>query len=103
MRRRRWTFLSNHGRVFAYISKHPRETTQSMAHEVGLSIRGVQIILGELQEEGYIVRQKEGRCNHYAVHPEMPMRHRLDRKHTVGEVLEAIGAFPAGRRGKGDS
>jgi predicted transcriptional regulator len=97
MRKRRWTFLSNHGQVLAYITKHPQKTTQSIAHAVGLSMRGVQIILDELQEEGYIDRQKEGRCNQYAVHPEMPMRHRFHSRHTVGEVLKAIGAFPAGK------
>lgn len=98
MRKGRWTFLSNHGRVLAHITRHPLKTTQSIAHEVSLSIRGVQIVLDELQEEGYIERHKEGRCNHYTVHPEMPMRHRFDSKHTVGEMLEAIGAMPAGKR-----
>ena len=96
MRKRKWTFLSNHGRLLAYLSKHPEKTTQSIAHEVGLSIRGVQIILCELEQKGYIERRKVGRCNQYIIHPEMPMRHRFDKKHTVGEVLEAIGAMTVG-------
>jgi predicted ArsR family transcriptional regulator len=94
MRKRKWTFLSNHGRVLAYITKHPQKTTQLMAYSVGLSIHGVQIILDELEEQGYIERHKVGRCNQYLIHPDMPMRHRFDRQHTVGDVLEAIGAMP---------
>jgi predicted transcriptional regulator len=95
MRKRKWTFLSIHGRVLAYITKHPQKTIQSISHEVGLSIRAVQIIIDELEEQGYMERQKVGRCNQYVIHPEMPMRHRFDRQHTVGDVLEAIGAISA--------
>ena len=96
MAKSKWTFLSTHGIVLAYIAKRPKSTTQVIAQEVGLSIRGVQQILDELEEEGYMDRQKLGRCNHYVVHPEMPMRHSLERKHNVGQILLAIGAIPKG-------
>ena len=96
MTKSKWTILSNHGRVLAYIAKRPISTTQVIAQEVGLSIRGVQQILDELEEEGYIGRQKLGRCNRYIVHPEIPMRHRLERKYSVGQILLAIGAIPKG-------
>ena len=95
----KWTFLSNHGRVLAYVSKNPKSTTQVIAHKVELSIRGVQQILDELEAEGYLNREKLGRCNHYVVHPEMPMRHRLEKKCSVGKILMAIGAIP-GKEGK---
>jgi DNA-binding MarR family transcriptional regulator len=96
MAKKEWTFLSNHGRVLAYVTKRPKSTAQVIAQEVGLSIRGVQQILDELEEEGYVERQKLGRCNQYVVHLEMPMRHRLERKHCVGQILLAIGAIPKG-------
>jgi DNA-binding MarR family transcriptional regulator len=85
-----WTFLSNHGRVFFYIAKHPRSTTEAISHEVGLTQRGVQKIISELEETGYIARRKEGRCNFYIVHPELPMRHKLERDHAVGELLDVL-------------
>jgi len=90
-----WTFLSNHGRVFAYIAKHPKVTTEAIAREVGLTQRGVQKIIADLEAAGYIARRKEGRCNHYAVHPELPMRHPLEREHAVGELLSALGSEPS--------
>ena len=80
--------------MLAYITRNPQKTTQTIAQELGLSIRGVQIILNELEEQGYIEREKIGRHNQYVIHPEMPMRGRFDRKCTVGKVLEAIGAMP---------
>jgi len=88
---RQWTFLSNHGRVFVYITKHPRSTTEVISREVGLTQRGVQKIIAEMDTAGYIARRKEGRCNHYIIHPELPMRHSLEHEHAVGELLLALG------------
>ena len=88
-----WTFLSNHGRVFVYLSKNPSSTTEKISREVGLSLRGVQKIITDLEAAGYVARHKEGRCNHYTIHAEMPMRHRLEQNHSVGDILLALGYF----------
>jgi DNA-binding MarR family transcriptional regulator len=90
MEKGQWAFLSNHGRVFVYIAKHPKSTTELISREVGLSQRWVQKIIVELEEAGYVARRKEGRCNRYIVHPELPMRHRLERDHAVGDLLMAL-------------
>ena len=91
MQRGNWTFLSNHGRVFVYLSKHPASTTETISREVGLSLRGVQKIITDLENSGYVARHKQGRCNHYTIHSEMPMRHRLEQDHSVGDILLALG------------
>jgi DNA-binding MarR family transcriptional regulator len=85
-----WTFLSNHGRVFVYIARHPRSTTEAISHAVELTQRGVQKIIADLEETGYIVRHKEGRCNYYTIHKELPMRHKLEKAHAVGELLQVL-------------
>lgn len=86
-----WTFLSNHGRVFVYVAKHPKSTTEVISREVGLTQRGVQKIIAELGVAGYIMRRREGRCNVYAIRPELPMRHQLERDYAVGDLLVALG------------
>jgi hypothetical protein len=86
-----WTFLSNYGRVFAFIAKHPRSTTRDIAAKAGITERAVQTIVKCLEAEGYIARYREGRCNRYGVHPELPMRHPLERDHPVGDLLIALG------------
>lgn len=91
MKKGEWTFLTNHGTVLAYIAKYPCSTAQHIAEVAGISIRAVQSIITDLEEDGYIERQRCGRCNHYIVHPERPMRHRLQRDYCVGSVLQAIG------------
>jgi len=91
MKKKKWTFLSNHGHVFAYIAEHPQSTTQYIAHKADLSIRAVQNILDDLEEEGYITREKVGRANRYIIIAGKPMRHRLERKHSINKVLQALG------------
>ena len=94
MEKGQWTFLSNHGRVFVYIAKHPKSTTEVISREVGLTQRGVQKIIAELEEAGYFVRRKEGRRNQYTIHPELPLRHQLEQNYVVGDLLLALGFDP---------
>lgn len=91
MKKKEWTFLTSHGRILAYIAKYPRTTAQQVAEEARLSIRAVQQIITDLEEAGYIEKHREGRSNRYVIHPEIPMRHRLEREHTVGDILLALG------------
>ena len=91
MKKGEWTFLTNHGRVLAYIAKHPQSTTQEIAQEAGITLRAVQKIITELESRGYLARKKEGRRNRYTVNPLLPMRHRLEREHSVGDILQALG------------
>lgn len=77
-----------------YIAKHPKKTTEVISRQVGLTQRGVQKIIAELEAGGYVTRRREGRCNVYAVHPELPMRHKLERDHAVGDLLVALGCEP---------
>jgi DNA-binding Lrp family transcriptional regulator len=86
-----WTFITNHGRLLAYLTKHPRASAQEIAFDAGLSIRAVSKIIIELKEGGYVSWLKEGRRNHYIVYPGRPMRHRLEKGCQVGDVLAAIG------------
>lgn len=97
MLKRKWTFFSNHGIVIAYISKFPQSTAQEIAQETLLSIRGVQQIISDLEKENYIEKHKNGRCNQYTVHYELPLRHRLMRNHTIGKILLSVGYKPEDR------
>ncbi len=90
MEKGQWTFLSNHGRVFVFIAKHPKSTTEAISREVDLTQRGVQKIITELEAAGYVARHKDGRCNFYTIHPELPMRHKLERDHVIGELLQTL-------------
>lgn len=86
-----WTFLTNHGRVFTHIAKHQRITTREIAQEAGITERAIQKIIADLEAGGYVARHREGRRNHYIVHPEQPMRHQMEHEHAVADLLLALG------------
>jgi len=77
--------------VLVYLANHPKTTTREVAQEAGITERAVQKVIHDLEAEGYIVRHKEGRSNRYMLHPELPMRHRLEQDHAVGDLLKALG------------
>ena len=87
MIQKKWTFLTNHGRILKYLHEHPQETVQCLALKVGLSIRTVQNILDDLEEGGYLIREKIGRRNNYQVNMQKPLRHNLEKHHLVCELL----------------
>ena len=86
-----WTFLTNHGRVLAYLARAPQTTTRKIARDVGVTERAIQKVIHDLEADGYIVRHKVGRNNSYNINPEMPMRHPMEREHAVGSLLLALG------------
>ena len=88
---RTWTFLTNHAHVLVCIAENPDIRGREIANEVGISERAVQGIISDLVEAGYVVREREGRRNHYTINPEGGLRHPLEDDHTVGELLTMLG------------
>jgi predicted transcriptional regulator len=86
-----WTFLTFHGHVLLYLSRHRRATCREIAQEVGVTERAIQKVIHDLVKEEYIIRGKEGRGNVYTINGERPMRHRMEREFAVGELLRALG------------
>lgn len=91
-----WTFLTNHAHVLVAIARDPELRQREIAELVGITEGAVQRILHELEADGYVHRERMGRRNRYHVHPERPLRHRLEHPHTVGEILDSVGPDPEG-------
>ena len=89
--RRGWTFLTNHAHVLVCIATTDDATGRDIANQVGITERSVQGIVADLVAGGYVVRTREGRRNRYALNPDLPLRHPIERDHTVGELLAALG------------
>lgn len=86
-----WTFLTSHAQVLLCIHRNNRMTAKQIADVVSITERNVQRILKDLEETGYITRQREGRRNVYDVHPNVPMRHPAQHGHSVRELLDILG------------
>ena len=85
--RNRWTFLTNHAHVLVWISNNPHSRVRDIAASVGITERAAQSILRDLEQDGYVSKERVGRRNAYTVHPELPLRHPIESHHAVGELL----------------
>jgi len=85
-----WTFLTNHAHVLLCIHRDPEIRLRDVAWQVGITERMVQRIVAELAEAGYVVIDKEGRCNHYRVQRRLRLRHPLESRQTVGRLLDVV-------------
>jgi predicted HTH transcriptional regulator len=83
----KWTFLTHHGHVLVAVVQNPDLTIDQIAAKVGITSRATASILGDLVEAGYLVKERIGRNNHYTVHAEFPLRHPLNDKATVADLL----------------
>lgn len=93
-----WTFFTNHGHVLVCLAGDPGLRTRDIAEQVGITERSTQAIINDLVDAGYVTRIKEGRRNRYEVHGDVPLRHPLERDHTVGELLVTLGRLDPPRR-----
>jgi CRP-like cAMP-binding protein len=85
-----WTFLTNHGHVLLAVYRNPDLRQRDISRLVGITEGAVQRILTELEQGGYIRREKVGRRNHYQIVADSPLRHPLEENHTISELLELL-------------
>ena len=76
----KWTFLTNHALVFGLLARRSLITGTEISSRIGITERAVRRIIAELDQAGYIMKQKEGRQVRYKINPHMPsvpimMRH----------------------------
>jgi DNA-binding MarR family transcriptional regulator len=86
----RWDFLTNHAHVLLCVSQDSGIRLRDIAAAVGITERSAHKILSELVEEGYVLRERNGRRNRYKVKHELPLRHPLVQEREVGELLELL-------------
>src|SRR5688500_2091934 len=85
-----WDFLTNHAHVFTCVARDPGIRLREIAEHVGITERAAHRILSQLIEDGYVLREKEGRRNRYEVVGKLPLRHPLLREGKVGDLLEVL-------------
>ena len=85
-----WDFLTNHAHVLLCLRRDPTARMRDVAAAVGITERAAQRIVAELEEDGYLSRERDGRRNRYVLHEGRSLRHPLEGSHTVDE-LAALG------------
>ena len=87
---RGWDFLTFHAHVLLVIAADSGIRLRDIATAVGITERGAHKIVTELVEEGYIIRQREGRRNRYEIRSQLPLRHPLVQERAVGDLLALL-------------
>ena len=85
-----WTFLSNHAHVLAVLHSDPEKVLREVALEVGITERAVQRIIQDLEEGGFIERERVGRQNRYRILKGQSLRHPIEAHRKIGDLLNLI-------------
>jgi DNA-binding MarR family transcriptional regulator len=85
-----WMLLSNHGHVLLYVDTYPDARLHEIATAIGITERSTHKIVSDLEDAGYISRERLGRRNHYVVHREAPLRHVRAVGRTLGDLLGGL-------------
>lgn len=85
-----WTFLTNHAHVLLCIAKDPDIRMRDVALQVGVTERAVQRIVSDLEEAGYLHRERDGRQNRYEVRSNLPFRHPIERDCEISALIKIV-------------
>ena len=86
----RWTFLTNHAHVLAVLNANPEIVLRHVAGQVGITERAVQRIVQDLEEDGFIKRERVGRRNRYRILKQKSLRHPIESHCNIGDLLGLI-------------
>jgi uncharacterized membrane protein len=86
----RWDFLTNHAHVLVCLARDRGIRLRDIATDVGITERAAHRILSELVDDGYVVRERQGRRNRYEVKTKLPLPHPLAEELEVGELLKVL-------------
>jgi predicted ArsR family transcriptional regulator len=87
---REWSFLTNHARVLLCVAHDPEIRLRDIANMLGITERTVHGILADLANAGYVVKERDGRRNHYQIQRHLPLPEASGSQRTIGEVLALL-------------
>jgi DNA-binding IclR family transcriptional regulator len=100
-----WKFFTNHALVLLAVAADPEILLREIAEAVGITERAAHRIIGDLEDGGYISRERRGRRNYYQVHldavlTQPGLNHPLLQGRSMGQLAAQYVA--AGRRDVGN-
>ena len=103
-----WKFLTNHAHVLLCVLHEPEIRLREIADAVGITERAAHRIIAELEDDGYISRERKGRRNLYRLHSGTVMGHAdlqggLLADRSLGDLLAPLIDPPVSRNGTASS
>jgi Mn-dependent DtxR family transcriptional regulator len=85
-----WSFLTNHARALLLLARDPDARLRDLASALDVTERTAYGLVVDLTDAGYVVKEKDGRRNHYHVQAHEPLRDSMTRERTIGELLDLL-------------
>jgi DNA-binding transcriptional ArsR family regulator len=85
-----WSFMTQHARALVCIARDPGVRLREIADVLGVTERRAFGIVSDLTEAGYVVKERDGRRNRYRIQEHLPLRVRVGREPTIGELLGVL-------------
>jgi DNA-binding IclR family transcriptional regulator len=85
-----WSFLTNHARALMCLAHDPAMRLRDLAAALDITERTAYGLIADLSEDGYIVKQRDGRRNRYQIRTHLPLRGSIGRERTIGDVLGVL-------------
>lgn len=76
----------------------PDVVLREVASRVGITERAVQRIVHELEDGGYLRRERVGRRNRYQILGGNHLRHPVESHCTIDQILELVSDAEAGKK-----
>jgi len=83
-------FLTNHASVLICIAEDPDILLKDLAQRLGITDRAVQRLIADLEREGFLTRERNGRRNHYRLKRQALLPDPLVRRVTVARLLNTM-------------
>lgn len=74
-----------------FIANHGDARLLDLAAELGVTERTAYGVVVDLTDAGYLVKQKEGRRNHYEIQGNLPLPGGAGKVRTIGELVALLG------------
>ncbi|MFD6348252.1 ArsR family transcriptional regulator [Streptomyces roseolus] len=87
-----WSFLTNHARVPVAMARDPSARLRDLAAACRITERAVRSIVVDLEQGGYLSRERHGRRTRYLLHLDGTFRHPAEAGLSVSGLL-ALTAF----------
>jgi DNA-binding IclR family transcriptional regulator len=85
-----WSFLTKHARVLGCIADDPSVRLRDIATILGITERSAYGIVSDLTLAGYLIKDKDGRRNHYRIQSHLPLLEANGREPTIGQLLDVL-------------
>lgn len=87
---RRWTFLTDHARVLLFIARNPVALLREVAAACRITECSAQRIVAELEQAGYLRRERVGQRTQYTVDQDRPLRHPAETGLFVRDLVKLL-------------